>query len=167
MQNPGRFMGDVGDHLLGVGEIAAVAGLDCERRDRRGEMCFAAAGLTEEQDRPAGFHEPQRRQVVDELAVHGWLEREVELVDGLAEREPGVTQPCAETAVAGRVCLLCNESRQELDVRHVVRARLLGEDCEHFGGTVELQVAEVVFDLFVDAGAHPRSPPSTRTSSLS
>jgi hypothetical protein len=77
---------------------------------------LAAAGLTEEQDRPAGVHEPQRGEVIDELAVDGGLEREVELVDGLAEREPGVAQPCGEPPVAGRVGLLGDEPGEELDV---------------------------------------------------
>ena len=37
-------------------------------------MGLAAAGLAEEQDRPAGVHEPQGREVIDEFAVDGGLE---------------------------------------------------------------------------------------------
>jgi hypothetical protein len=118
---------------------------------------LAATGLTEEQDRPSGVHEPQRGEVVDEAAVDGGLELEVELGDGLAEREPGVAQPRREAPVAGGVGLFGDQAAEELDVGPVVAAGVLGEGGEHFGGAVELEVAEVVFDLFVDAHVCPPS----------
>jgi hypothetical protein len=38
--------------VVGGGEIAAIAGLDCECGKRDGEVCFAAARLSQEEDRP-------------------------------------------------------------------------------------------------------------------
>ena len=121
-------------------------------------MGFAAAGLAEEQDRSAGLHEPQRGEVVDEGPVDARLELEIELRDGLAEREAGVAQPGREAPVAGGVGLLGDQAGEELDVGPVVAAGVLGERREHLAGPVELQVAEVVFDLLIDA--HAPAPPS-------
>jgi hypothetical protein len=53
--------------------------------------------------------------------------------------------------------LFGDESGEELDVAQVVGAGVLGERGEHLDGTVQLQVAEIVFDLLVDTG-HARSP---------
>jgi hypothetical protein len=105
-----------------------------------------------------GRHEPQRGEVVDEAAVDGRLELEVELGDRLAEREPGVTQPGREPPVPGRRCLFGDEPGEELDVGEVVGACGLGKRGEHLDRPVHLQVAEIVLDLLVDAGAHDRSP---------
>lgn len=124
--------------------------------ERDSEVGLAAAGLAEEQDRPSGVHEPQGREVIDELAVDGRLELEVEVVDGLAEREPGVAQPGCETPVAGRCCLLRDQTGEKLDVGDVAVAGLFGQRREHFGSAVQLEVAEVVLDLFVDAHAGSR-----------
>jgi hypothetical protein len=151
-------LGDVGDHLLGVGEVAPVAGLDSQGGERDGEVGLAAAGLAEEQDRPAGVHESQRGEVFDETPVDGGLELEVELGDGLAEREPGVAEPGGEPAVAGGVGLFGDETAEELDVGPVVGPGLLGEGGEHLDGPVELEVTEVVLDLLVHA--HAGSPSS-------
>jgi len=109
-------VGDVGDHVFGVGEVAAVAGLDGQGGDGDGEVGLAAAGLAEEQDRATVVHETQGGEVVDELSVDGRLELEVELVDRLAEREAGVAQPGGEPPVPGRGGLLGDELGEELDV---------------------------------------------------
>lgn len=98
---------------------------------------------------------PQGGEVVDEGPVDGGLEREVELGDGLAEREPGVAQPGVEASVAGGVGLFGDEPGQEVDVGPVVVAGVLGEGREALDRAVQLEVAEVVFDLFVDAHACP------------
>ncbi len=50
-------------------------------------------------------HEVQLGQVVDDLGVDGGLELEVELFDGLSEREVGEAQPGREPALAGGVDL--------------------------------------------------------------
>jgi hypothetical protein len=55
--------------------------------------------------------------------------------------------------------LLGDESGEELDVRPVLEFRLLGEGGEHACGGVQVEVAEVGFDLFVEA-AHPTSSAS-------
>jgi hypothetical protein len=53
--------------------------------------------------------------------------------------------------------LFGDQAAEELDVGPVVAAGIFGEGGEHFGGAVELEVAEVVFDLFVDAHVCPPS----------
>jgi hypothetical protein len=140
--------------MVGGGEVAAVAGLDGDGGERDSEVGFAAAGLTEEQDRPVLVDEPQRRQVLDQLAVDRWLELVVEVVDAAPVREPRVTQSGRQPAIPVGGCLLGDESGEELDVRPVLGAGLVGERREHACSSVQLQVAEVGFDLFVEA-AHP------------
>ena len=53
--------------------------------------------------------------------------------------------------VAGGVGLLGDQPGEEVDVGPLSGAGVLGEGGEHLGGPVQLQVAEVVLDLFVDA----------------
>ena len=101
----------------------------------------------------------QRRQVLDEFAVDGWLELEVEVVDAAPVREPRVTQPGGEATVSVGGGLLGDESGEELDVGPVFGAGLFGEGGEHAGGGVQLEVAEVGFDLFVEA--HADTSPSS------
>ena len=149
--------------VVGGGEVAAVAGLDREGGERDGEVGLAAAGLAEEQDRPVLVDEPQRREVLDEFAVDGWLELVVEVVDGAPVREPRVAQPGGEASVAVGGGLLGDQSGEELDVGPVVGAGLLGEGGEHAGSGVQFEVAEVGFDLFVE----PLTPtPRRRWSSM-
>ena len=120
-----------GRHMtIGGGEVAAVAGLDGADGERDREVGLAAAGLTEEQDRPVLVDEPQRGEVLDELAVDGGLELEVEVVDGLVEREPGVTQPGRQAPVAGGGGLFGDEPGEELDVGPVIGAGVFGEGGE-------------------------------------
>ena len=82
-------------------------------------------GLTEEQNRPVLIDEPQGGEVLDEFAVHRWLELEVEVGEPSAVREPGVTQPGGESSVPIGGGLLGDESGEELDVGPVVGAGLL------------------------------------------
>ncbi len=142
-------LGDVRDHLFGVGELAAVAIVDRECGERDCEVGLAATRLAQEQHGSSGFHEPQRGQVINEAAVDARLE--VEVLDGLGEREPGVAQRGGEPPVAGRVGLLRDESCEELDMGPVLGPGGLGEGWEALGCPVELEVAEVVFDLVLDA----------------
>jgi hypothetical protein len=121
---------------------------------------FAATGLTEEQDGAVLVDEPQRRQVLDQLAIDRRLELVVEVVDAAPVRESRVTQPGREATISIGGGLLGDESRKELDVGPVVGFRLLGEGGEHARSSVQLQVAEVGLDLFVEA-AHPTSSAST------
>jgi hypothetical protein len=98
---------------------------------------------------------PKSGEVIDETPVDGGLEPEVELGDGPAEREPRVARPGGESPVAGGVGLFGDEAGEELDAGPVVGAGGLGERREALGGRVELEVAEVVFDLL---DAHDRPP---------
>src|SRR5690606_33760927 len=109
------------------GEVAPPAGLDSSDGQGDGEVGFAAAGLTEEQDRAVLFDEPQGGEVLDEFAVDGGLELEVEVVDGLVEREPGVAQPGGEAPIARRGGFFGDEACEELDVGPVVGAGVVGE----------------------------------------
>ena len=58
------------DHVVGGAEVAAVSGFDGADRQRDGEVGLAAAGLSEEQDRPVFVDESQAGEVLDEFAVH-------------------------------------------------------------------------------------------------
>lgn len=122
-------------------------------------MGLAAAGLAEEQDRPALVDEAEGGEVVDELAVDGGLEVEVELVDGAAEREAGVAQSGGHAPVAGGGGLSADEVGEELDVGPVLAPGGLGEGGERVRGVTELQVAEVVLELVVDAHTRPPASP--------
>ena len=107
---------EVGGHLLGGGEVATPAGLDGADGERDSEMRLAASWLTEEENWPVLVDEPQGGEVLDELAVDRGLELEVEVLDGLAEREPGVAQPRREPPVAGVDRFLVEQPGEELDV---------------------------------------------------
>ncbi len=106
--------------VVGGGEVAAVAGLDGDGGEGDGEVGFAAAGLSEQQDGPVLVDEAERREVVDQLAVDGGLELVVEVVDAAPVGEAGVAQPCCEAPVAVGGGLLGDESGEELDVRPVL-----------------------------------------------
>ena len=120
------------------------------------EVGFAAAGLAQEQDGPVLLDEAQGGEVCDEFGVDAGLELEVEVLDGLVERELRVAQPGCEAPVAGVDGLLVEESGQELDVGPLVLVGVFGEGGEDLRGSVELQVAEVGLDLLIEsaAGAH-------------
>jgi hypothetical protein len=117
---------------------------------------LAATGLTEEQQGAVLGDEPQRGQVGDEFAVDGGLELEVEVLDGATEGEPGVTQPGGQAAVGGRRCLFGDHLGQELDMGPAVPAGLFRQRGEAFRGPTQLQVAEVVLQLLVEAGGGHR-----------
>ncbi len=80
-------------------------------------MGFAAAGLSEEQDGPVLFDEPQGGEIVDEFSVDGGLELEVEVVDGSPVRELGVSQSGGESAVSGVAGLFGNDPGEVFDMR--------------------------------------------------
>ncbi len=134
---------------------------------RDGEVGFAAAGLSEEQDRPVLVDEPQGGEVLDELAVDRRLELVVEVLNGAPVREFGVTQSGGEAPVAVCCCLFGDETGEELDVGPVLGFGLLGEGREHAGGGIEFEVAEVGFDLFIDTHADTSTPsPSPGSGSI-
>ena len=83
-------------------------------------MRLAASWLTEEQNRPVLVDEPEGGEVLDEFAVDRGLELEVEVVDGLVEREPGVAEPGGEAPVAGVDRFFIEQAGEELDVSPVV-----------------------------------------------
>ncbi len=148
--------------VVGGAEVAAVAGLDRECCECDGEVGLAAAGLAEKQNRPVLFNEPQGRKVLDEFAVDRWLELVVEVVDAAPVGELGVTQTGGEAPVSIRGCLIGDEAGEELDVGPVLALCFFGKGGEHAGGGVQLEVAEVGFDLFIDTHADastPSSPP--------
>ncbi len=76
------------------------------------------------------------RLVGDEFGVDAGLELEVEVLDGLVERELRVAQPSCEAPVAGVDGLFVEEPGQELDVGPAVGAGVLGEGGEDLGGAV-------------------------------
>ena len=115
-------------------------------------MGLAAPGLAEEQDRPALGHEAQGCQVVDELAVHRWLEGEVESLQGAPSREVGEAQPGGEAAVPRRRHLLPDHPAEEAQVVPALGPGLLDERGEALGGSGEAQVAEVVLEGLVGRG---------------
>ena len=82
------------DRYLAEGDAGL---LDRSSRPRRSPN--RTPRLAEEQHGSAGVHEPQGGEVLDESPADGGLELEVELGDGLAEREPGVAEPGGETPV--------------------------------------------------------------------
>jgi len=118
--------------------------------------------VAEEEDGSVLVDEPQRGQVLDELAIDRGLELVVEVVDAAPVREPCVTRPGGEAPVAIGGGLLGDQPGEELDVGPVDGLGLLGEGGEHARGGVQLQVAEVDFDLFVET--HADTSPSSLSS---
>ncbi len=116
-------------------------------------------GWAEEQDGAVLVDEPQRGEVLDELAVHGRLELEVELVEASPVGEAGVAQPGGEAPVAVRGGLLADEPSEELDMRPVLCPGLFSECGEAAGSGVKVEVAEIGLDLLVETG-HASSPPT-------
>jgi hypothetical protein len=122
-------------------------------------MRLAASWLAEKQHRAALLDEPQRREVLDQFAVHRGLELEVELVDGASEREPRVAQAGGHPPVAGGGGLAADEFGEERQMRPVLVAGGLGQRGECLRGVTELQVAEVVLELLVDPAGHGATVP--------
>lgn len=77
---------------------------------------LAAPGLTEEEDRSVLLDEAERGQVVDQFAVEGGLELEVEVDQRPPEREPGEAQTGSQLPVDSGCGLLTHHPGQELDV---------------------------------------------------
>ena len=123
-------------------------------------MGLAAPGLAEEQDGTVLLDEPERGQVVEQLAVEGGLELEVEVGQRPAEREAGEAQACRELPVDRGGCLLPDHPGQELDVAPLLGLGFLGQGGEALGRAVEPQVPEVVFQLLIEGVGHdPASVP--------
>lgn len=73
-----------------------------------------------------------------------------------ANRKPGRQPP-----IPGHGCLVRDEPCEVLDVGPVVGAGLFGERGEDLAGTVQLEVAEIVFDLLIQPdGTHAMVPSS-------
>ncbi len=104
-------------------------------------------------------HEVQLGQVVDDLGVDGGLELEVELFEGLSEREVGEAQPGRQTSLAGGVDLSAQHAGQELEMVRTARRGVCGQLGEHLGGADELEVVEIPLDLLDEGGlAHDIAP---------
>ena len=82
-------------------------------------------GLAEEQNWSVLLDEAEGGEVVEELAVHARLELEIEVGERAPEGEPGVAQPGGEPTVAVGGGLFGDEPGKELDMRRVIRPRLL------------------------------------------
>ena len=123
-------------------------------------MGFAAPGLTEEQDGPVLLDEPQCGQVLDEFSVQRGLELKVEVGQCPSEREPGKAQSGGQLPVDGGRCLLADDPGQELDMAPLPGLGLFGQGGEALGRTVQTQVAEVVFQLFIKGVGHDPAPAS-------
>jgi len=99
-----------------AGEVAVPAGLDGADGERDGEVGLAAAGLAEAQDGSVLADKPHAGEVLDELPVDARLELEVEVLDGLLEREACVAESGTEAPAAGRGGYLGQEPGEEVDV---------------------------------------------------
>ncbi len=110
---------------------------------------------------PVLVDEPQRREVLDEFAVDGGLELVVEVVDGLAEREPRVAQPGSQAPVPGRRWLARRRVGRGTRCGTSPRSWPLRRGWRTPRRPLQLEVAEVGFDLFVEP-LTPRPPRSRR-----
>ena len=108
-------------------------------------------------------HEVELGQVTDDLGIDRGLEVEVELLQGLAEREVGEAQPGREPTLARGVHLGGDHLGQELERVFLRGARLFGQLGEHLLGAGELQVAEVVLDLLDEGRLAHDCPPKEPT----
>ena len=79
-------------------------------------MGFAAAGLSQEDDRAVFVDEAQRGEVLDEFGVDAGLEVEVEVFDAAPDGEAGVAQARRQSPVAVGGGLFGDELCEELDV---------------------------------------------------
>lgn len=134
-----------------------MAGLDRGGGQGDRQVGLAAAGLAEQQDRGAVGDEPQAGEVVDEFAVDGGLEVEVEVGQGPAGGEVGEPQPGGQPAVAGGGGLLGDQFGEERGVGQVGVAGAVQQGGQDLRGAVQLQVAQVVFELLIDSALvhHP------------
>ncbi len=85
----GVGVGEAVDPFGGGGERDAVAGLAGPDGQADGEVGLAGAGRAEEHDVVAGVDEVEGAEVGDHVALEGALVVEVEVLEGLAGREPG------------------------------------------------------------------------------
>ena len=102
----------------------------------------------------------RRGQVVDELAVDGGLEGEVELLEGAPVGEVGEAQPGGQATVGGGGGLGGDDPFQVTDRGQLFGHRLLGQGGEALRGRVEPQIAEVVLQLLVGDGPVMRHAPA-------
>jgi hypothetical protein len=80
--------GESGDPVDGGGEQDAVAVVGGDHAERGGEVGFAGAGRSEQHD-VAGLGQERPRGERGNLLSDRWLVLPVEVVEGLAGREPG------------------------------------------------------------------------------
>ena len=91
------------------------------------------------------------------FGVDGWLEVEVELLDGAPAREVREAEPGVEPALPGGGGFLGDERGEELEA--VLALVTVGEAGEDLGGPVELEVAEVILDRFDQCRRAHQPPP--------
>ena len=95
-------LGEPGDPLGGGGEQDAVPGLAGADSEPDGEVGLAGAGRSEEDHVVPGGDEVQGAEVGDQVAGQSAGVVEVELLEGLARREPGSADPAlAAVGIAG------------------------------------------------------------------
>ena len=94
---------EAGDPFGGGGERDAVAGLAGPDPETGREVGLAGAGRPEEHDVVLGLDEVEGAEMGDHVAFEGALVVEVEVLEGLAGREPGGPDPdLAAVVLAGR-----------------------------------------------------------------
>jgi hypothetical protein len=125
---------------------------------------YGAGGVMELPDGRMRFYgEATAAKTPGEMAgarlVHEWDPATgAEVLDPSPVGKSGVAQAGGEAAVAIGGGLFGDEAGEELDMRPAVGACLFGEQFERPGRGVEVEVAEVGFDLLVEAAAHRSRP---------
>ena len=148
-------------HVIGGGEVAAVAGFDGLGGQCHRQVGLAATGLAQKQHGPVLTDEAQRGQIGHELSIQARLELEIEIVHRPPVGEAGEAQPRREPTVGSRGGLFADDLGQELDMTPLLGLGLFGQGGEALRRTSELQVAEVVFELLIKPRrAHWPSPRS-------
>lgn len=110
-------------------------------------MSFSATGLAH-QDQIASLGDEVGAEVVAEQSgPQRRLQREVEVVDGLEKREMSVARGGAQTSAVAVPDLLGQQHGQEIAMRPLLGARLLGEPCPAAPRVGEVQPLEHGVDV--------------------
>jgi hypothetical protein len=151
----------VSHHVGGGHELDAIARLQGAQAEANGQVRFANAGWSDEDDVAVLLDEPQRREFGDQLPVDAGLKVEVEIVEALADGELRGPDPRAEPSRLRSGDLVRKEALQDQRGRELLAAALIQLVLQPLRRRVELEIAQVGEEPLVRLGAtRPLAPAS-------
>src|SRR5690606_5995550 len=137
------------DHIMGGGEIHRVPLLDCFQRQSNGQMGFAHARRTQEDQIFLMLHEPQGGQIPNPPFINGGLEGKIELIQRLMERQMCHTSLHPDKPFPFGRKLLLQQLVQKLQIRYIVLGSFFSLGMEHFRNPAPTKLLKSVLEAFL------------------